>query len=31
MKTATFETNKGTFTAELYDQDAPARWRTSRS
>ncbi len=23
MKTATFETNKGTFTAELYDQDAP--------
>jgi peptidyl-prolyl cis-trans isomerase B (cyclophilin B) len=23
MKTATFETNKGTFTVELYDQDAP--------
>jgi len=24
MKTATFETNKGTFTAELYPEDAPA-------
>jgi peptidyl-prolyl cis-trans isomerase B (cyclophilin B) len=24
MKTATFETNKGTFMVELYDQDAPA-------
>jgi peptidyl-prolyl cis-trans isomerase B (cyclophilin B) len=23
MQTATFETNKGTFKAELYDQDAP--------
>ncbi len=23
MKTATFETNKGTITAELYEQDAP--------
>ena len=23
MKTATFETNRGTITAELYDQDAP--------
>jgi peptidyl-prolyl cis-trans isomerase B (cyclophilin B) len=23
MKTATFETNKGTFMVELYDQDAP--------
>ena len=23
MKTATFETNRGTITAELYDTDAP--------
>jgi peptidyl-prolyl cis-trans isomerase B (cyclophilin B) len=23
LKTATFDTNRGTITAELYDQDAP--------
>ncbi len=31
MSTVTFQTNKGTFTAELYANEAPARARGLRA